>query len=112
MGCGILSPRDATLTPGNFSHVHRRPSRPHHSETPRLYRHQRAYVGPRFRDRYFRDDELVAAGSAEMDTGMTPEDLAARLADLIADARDSGVDDETIAAMLQAAADALKEGLS
>jgi len=43
---------------------------------------------------------------------MTEQDLAARLADLIADARDSGLSDEAIAALLQDAADALKEGLS
>ena len=43
---------------------------------------------------------------------MTAEDIAARLADLIADARDAGMDDETTAAMLQAAVDALNEGLS
>jgi len=43
---------------------------------------------------------------------MTPEDLAARLAELIADARDEDLSDETILAKLEAGADALRDGLS
>ena len=43
---------------------------------------------------------------------VTPEQIAAQIEALVAAARDAGVDDETIAAALQDAADALHEGLS
>lgn len=43
---------------------------------------------------------------------MTAEDLAIRLADLIADATNAGMSDETIFALIQDAVDALREGLS
>lgn len=50
----------------------------------------------------------MAAGKSQM----TPQDFATHIERLIADARDAGLSDETIAAVLRDAVEALREGLS